>query len=258
MTLGRRLVRLYPGSLRDRWGSALEVEVHVGGWKSLPNVIVSILDMWLHPVVWPAASCAQRRRRAAVMALAIAIVGWLLGYVIVQMGTLIPMSIEHSWSLDASDIMVLLGIALVAPRLRFTLGAWTTLLRQILRRLALPLTVGVAVLMRVHLGSAPVTPTLRGIELFSWWFALTIGAIQVCHVLASLGIDVVVPPRPLRLRLGIWVLAAAFAMGGAVVVGSGVVSGHLGLLTATSGTVMLMLAIACAATLRDLYAVGGL
>jgi hypothetical protein len=252
MSLSRCLVRLYPGSLRDRWGSGLEAEAQACGWKSLLNLVVSILDMWLHPVVWPAKSSAQRRRRAAAMAVAIALSGWLLGYMIVQVGTLIPASLEHSWSLETSDILVLLGLVLVAPRPRFTPGALAALLRQVARRLALPLALGAGVLVAVHLGSMRMSAGFKHVELVCWWIALALGAIQVCQVVASLGTDVIVPPRPRRLRLGIGVLGAAFALGGSVVLGSGFASGHLGPLAATLGAGLLLLTITCAATLRDL------
>ncbi len=109
------LVRLYPASLRERWGAGLEDEVNAGGWRRLPNLLLGLLDMWAHPVVWPTNSAARRRRRAAVLAFVLGLCGWLIGHVAVE-DAMLPTSLTHSWSLYLSDGLVLAELILAVPR----------------------------------------------------------------------------------------------------------------------------------------------
>ena len=126
------IVRLYPAPLRERWGPDLEGEAGAGGLRRLPDLLIGALDMWAHPVVWPADTPAQRRRRATVLAFVVGLGGWLIGHLAVQELDL-PATMTHSWSLDLSDVLLLAGLLLVTPlpRRRTELGR---LVRQSARR----------------------------------------------------------------------------------------------------------------------------
>lgn len=189
------------------------------------------------------------------MAIAVTLAGWLVEHAVVeQLGLRLP-SILRSWGLPsyAFDILTLFGLALVAPRPRLTFGAATTMLRQAVRRLAVPVLLGAGVVVTVHARVGTDLPLpLRLCVLGCWWIALTLSAFQLCQVVAGLGTDVTVPPRPCRLRLGIGILAAKLTMAGAVVVGSSVAGGLPDTLSPAAGAGLLLLASACAWTLRDL------
>lgn len=252
MSFTRRLVRLYPGCLRDRWGPDLEAEARVQGWRSWPNLVVHLLDMWLHPVVWPATSGTQRRGRAAVLSIAVALAGWWWGYVLDEQGEPLSPAVAHSWLPRVWDLLLLAGLALVAPCPRPTVRVVITVCRRASRRLAPPVLLAAAVLAGVHLGAAKLPPLARHAVLACWWVALAMGVVGVCQVVARLGTDVAAPPRAPRLRVGLGLLAAAFVTDGLTVLGVALVRGGLGPPAALLTGGLVLLTITCAVTLRDL------
>jgi hypothetical protein len=247
------LVRLYPPSLRDRWGAGLEDEVSVGGWRRLPNLLVGVLDMWAHPVVWPADSAAQRRRRAAVLAFAVGLGGWLTGHVAVE-ESLLPTSLTRSWTLDLSDVLVLAGLVLVVPLPRLVVPDVVRLATRVARKLAVPVLVGSVVVVRAN-EAVEMSAGTRTALLTGWWLALVLGAIQVCHVVAGRGTDLMLPPHPIRLRLGLGTIAASFALAGTIVLASTLAHGASAPLAALVGGSLLVLTVLCGWTLQDLYTV---
>ncbi|WP_134728268.1 MULTISPECIES: hypothetical protein [Amycolatopsis] len=251
MSWAARLVRLYPASLRSRWGAGLEDEARAAGWRRLPNLVVGALDMWVHPVVWPADSAAQRRSRASALVFAAGLSGWLLGHVAVE-DSLLPENVVHSWAANISDVLVLAGLVLVVPLPRLSVRAMLRLVAQALRRLAVPVVIGGAVYVAANL-SASLSPGLRITLLVGWWLALVLGSVQVCTVVAGLDPEDVVAPEPGRLWWGIGMVAAALAVGGGVVLWSTVVDGVTGLLPLVLGGALLVLTALCGWTLRDLY-----
>lgn len=254
MSVGAGIVRLYPAPFRERWGAALEQEANGAGWRSWPNLIVGIADMWLHPTVWPAESPLQRRRRAAATAFALALSGWLAGYLVVEQGSRpSPAAITL---MNLCDGLTLLGLLFVAPIPRRTMVAIRTVIDRSGRRLALPTLLGIAALIAAHGVTVSTTPaTLRVAVLLCWWSALALGAVRVCRVVAGLGADIVVAPSIGRLRVGIGMLVAAMTCAALIVLSSLLTSGHLDPLPAGLGLTLLLLAAACTATLRDLSAV---
>lgn len=254
MNVGAGIVRLYPAPLRERWGAALEQAANNAGWRSWPNLMLGVADMWLHPTVWPAESPLQRRRRAAATAFAFALGGWLLGYLVVEQGPR-PTPVVITL-MNLCDGLTLLGLLFVAPIPRRTMAAIRTVIDRSGRRLALPALLGIGALVAAHGVVGSTSPAaLRVAVVLCWWSALALGAVRVCRVVADLGADVVVAPSIGRLRVGIGMLVAAMTCAAVVVLASLLTSGHLDPLPAGLGLTLLLLAVACAATLRDLRAV---
>ncbi|MGI5233024.1 hypothetical protein [Actinoallomurus iriomotensis] len=247
------LVRLYPAAFRSRWGPALEGEIGTGGWKAWPNVLAGIADMWLHPVVWPAESCTQRYRRAATMAVAVSAVCWFITHAVMELHAPLPVKTAGSWPMSVCSLLMLLGLALVAPRPRMTLNAVIAVVRCAAARFAVPVALGAGVVVCVDTGAYTAAPTLlRPVLLACWWTALALAAIQSCRIVAAFGQAVVVPPRPGRLKLGLWVLAAAVTAPGPILLHASTTNGHLDLLSAASGAGLLVLVPAFAGTLYDI------
>ncbi|MET8627859.1 hypothetical protein ABZW30_29650 [Kitasatospora sp. NPDC004669] len=249
----RSLVRLYPDAFRVRWGAMVEDEARGAGWKSWPNLIVGIVDMWLHPALWPADAPAQRQRRVATMGITVALAAWFLSHITAEQGDPLSSSVA-SGIMHGCTTLLLIGIALVAPRPRPTLSATITLLRWGVRRLTVPTLLGTSVVVVVHGGIDPTAspPTLRAALLAGWWIALGLGAIQIPRIFTGVGADAVVPPHAGRLRAGVWTLAAASATGGATILGAAVADGGFHPLGAAVGVGLLLLTAVCAGTLRDL------
>ncbi|MBO1414433.1 hypothetical protein [Streptomyces sp. FH025] len=250
----RSLVRLYPDAFRERWGAMVEDEARGTGWKSWPNLVVGIVDMWLHPAVWPADSPAQRQRRVATMGITVALAAWFLGHLAAEQAGPLPAEAVREAVMHGCTVLLLLGIALVAPLPRPTPGAAITLLSWAVRRLAGPTALGTVVVVLVHGGidADASPPTLRTAVLAAWWIALGLGAIQIPRIFTGVGADAVVPPGPGRLRAGVWTLAGASATGGATLLGGSVTGAGLHPLGAGIGVGLLLLTAVCAGTLRDL------
>jgi hypothetical protein len=214
--------------------------------------VAGIADMWLHPVVWPAESRAQRCRRAATMAVAVSAVCWFVTHAVMELHAPLSARVARSWPMSACGLLMLLGLGLVAPRPRMTLTAVIAVVRQAAARFAVPVTLGAGVVVCVHTGAYAAAPTLlRPVLLTCWWTALALAAIQSCRIVAALGHAVAVPPRPGRLRLGLWILAAAATTPGPILLRASATGGHLDLLSAASGAALLVLAPAFIGTLND-------
>ncbi|WP_035791699.1 hypothetical protein [Kitasatospora mediocidica] len=252
--VARSLVRLYPDAFRERWGTMVEDEARGAGWKSWPNLIVGIVDMWLHPALWPADSPAQRQRRIATMGITVALAAWFLSHLTAEQGDPLSSGLARSGIMHGCTALLLLGIALVAPRPRPTMSATITLLWWAVRRLTVPTVLGTSVVTVVHGGIDPMASpsTLRAAVLAGWWIALGLGAIQIPRIFTGVGADAVVPPHAGRLRAGVWTLAAASATGGATILGVSAADSSFHLLGATVGVGLLLLTAVCAGTLRDL------
>ncbi|MFG2918836.1 hypothetical protein ACGF0D_38870 [Kitasatospora sp. NPDC048298] len=252
--VARSLVRLYPDAFRERWGSMVEDEARGAGWKSWPNLTAGIVDMWLHPALWPADSPTQRHRRVATMGITVALAAWFLSHLAAEQASPQPTDGVRNGVMHGCTTLLLLGIALVAPRPRPTPSAALTLLGWALRRLAVPTVLGAAVVVLVHGGvdADASPPTLRTAVLAAWWIALGLGAIQIPRIFTGIGADAVVPPGTGRLRVGVWTLAAASATGGATILGVSITGDSFQLLGAGIGVGLLLLTGVCAGTLRDL------
>lgn len=252
MSVTRMLVRLYPESFRERWGSALEADAQSAGWRSWPSLLASVIDMWLHPVVWPAKSASQRRYRAAAMALTVTLTIWFVGRAAVAYHSPLSQQAHGVWNLtDCAELMVL-GMALILPLPRLTKHAMTTLLRRAVQALAAPTILGVGALVFVHSGGPTMVSKSRLLVVGCYWLALALGAIQVSWIIGTLGTSVVVPPRPARLRLGIAILAVGGALASLITFSSAVSGDGFDVLSAATGGCLLILTSTFVSTLRDL------
>ncbi|MEU0570628.1 hypothetical protein ABZ297_35275, partial [Nonomuraea sp. NPDC005983] len=203
--------------------------------------------------IWPADSRAQRRQRAATMAISVAAACSFLTLAATELDT--PLSaVAGTWPMTVCGVLMLLGTALVAPRPRLTPGAAVIVLRQAVRRLAAPAIVGAGVVACVHSGVdvAGVSAPVRLALLACWWSALAAGAVQCCRIVAGLGAGVAVPPRPGRLHLGIWTLAGAGAGTAAVVFSVFVTGARHDPMSGAMGAALFVLVWAFVATVLDL------
>jgi hypothetical protein len=188
------------------------------------------------------------------MGITVALAAWFLGHLAAEQAGPLPADGIRNGVMHGCTTLLLLGIALVAPRPRPTLGAAITLLGWAVRRLAAPTVLGTAVVVLVHSGvqADASPPTLRTAVLAAWWIALGLGAIQIPRIFTGVGADAVVPPGTGRLRAGVWTLAGASAVGGATIFGVSVTADGFHLLGAGIGGGLLLLTAVCAGTLRDL------
>jgi hypothetical protein len=248
MSITRRLVGLYPRPFRDRWGPALESEASTTGWRSSPNLALTLVGMWLHPVIWPAASTAQRRVRAAYLIFTVSAIGWLIGHAALEMTGAVPRSLAHSWILNCCDVLMILGLTLVLPVPRLRYGP---LLKLAIRRLALPVLLGALVVIVANDPTASsASPSFRWTVVGCWWLALAAGLVQAIRVITSF--DAVRAPGPLRLRFGLWIATLGLALSGAIIFTSALTVGRDKLLGAAAAAAILTLAVAATGTVRDL------
>ncbi|MFG1643263.1 hypothetical protein ACGFMK_23465 [Amycolatopsis sp. NPDC049252] len=205
MTVAQGLVRLYPRAFRDRWGADLAAEVRTSGPRSWPNLLAGVADMWLHPAAWPARSAAQRQARLVAMAVIVTGIGWFAAHLMIEGTRGLPRM------LDVCAVAVVAGLLLAVPRP--APATLTALGRRLLRRLAGPAVLGVAVVAVVHGTGGAFAPPIRLTVLACWWGSWGWAVIQVARTIAGAGADPAVPPR--RFRFGVRVLAAAAAATGA-------------------------------------------
>ncbi|MEU0090038.1 hypothetical protein [Kribbella sp. NPDC006257] len=249
MSLTHRLIALYPRPFRDRWGPALESEAGTTGWRSSPDLARTLIGMWIHPVIWPATSPAQRRLRAAHLAFAVSAVGWLTGHAALELTGAVPRSLARSWILTSCDALMITGLALVLPlpRLRY----FHQLAHLIARRLAVPALLGALIVAAANNFTASAIPLVgRWAIVGCWWLTLATGAIQAIRVLTSF--DPVHAPGPRRLRIGLWLATLGLALSGAIIFTATLTAGTDKLIGVVTATAILGLALAVTATVHDL------
>jgi hypothetical protein len=253
VTIHRSLVRLYPAAFRDRWGPALEDDARAAGWKGWPGLLAGIADMWLHPAIWPADSRAQRLGRVAVLGITATALGGLLARAAAARGSLLGAVPGVAWAQWPCLGLFVLGLGLVAPLPRLSWSAAAALLGRAVRRLAVPVLLGVAMVTVARRDTAAVASGFgHRLALVGYWGLLVVGAVQACRVVAGLGSSVLAAPRPWRLRLGIGSLLAASVLTAAVVLGAGLAHRQVDGPAVGAGVGLVLLAWALAAALRDL------
>ena len=251
MSATGRLVRLYPAPFRDRWGAALEADAESAGPRGWPDLVRGILDMWLHPTMWPADIPARRWRRASVLAATVAVGCWFVAHLATE--TYPPLGpAGRSPAMNGAALLMLTGLALIAPWPHRSWRAATMVVRRAVRRFTLPAGLGGSVLAWVHLDGPLGSPWLRAALFLAWYAALAGGGVQSCRFVADLDATVAVPPRPRRLQLGLCALLAATAVS-AGALGAASISGRtVDPLPALIGIGLLLLGTIALGTLRDL------
>lgn len=204
MNMARGLVRLYPSPFRDQWGAALAEDAAAQGWRSVPNLVAGLVDMWLHPAIWPVGWRGQRGGRVAAMAVMITVASWLIAH----------LATTHPHALNVCAGMLALGLLLVAPLPRPKPRALLAITSRAVRLFAVPVLLGAVVVIAVN-NDIDVLP--RAVLLAGWWGAWLLALIQGGRLIANLGPDMVRPPRPLRIWLGIIALAGAAITAGVAV-----------------------------------------
>jgi hypothetical protein len=145
----------------------------------------------------------------------------------------------------------LVGLALVVPRPRITRYAVATALSHLVRRLAAPAVAGTVVVVCAHVDAAIPVPARLAL-LVSWYTALALAAAQCCRLVARLGTTVAEPPRPDRLRAGLWTLTVAGTVAGLGIGTAGLSGGSFDPVCAALGVGLLVLACTAVGTIRDL------
>ena len=251
MSAARRLIGLYPRPFREQWGEDIEREVHARGARSWPNLARGIVDSWLHPMIWPADTDRRRRARASVMAIATTATCWYLIHFAAEMDPRFAAGTPRAAGLNACMLLMLAGLALVAPRPRLNRHAAVTMLAQLVRGFALPAGLAAAVAIWAPTATG-APPALRFTALITWYGALALAAVQSCRIAAQLGRLVAEPPRRGPLRIGLYTLTAADAGAGGIIASAAVANHSLHPLATALGPGVLALTAATLATLRDL------
>jgi len=252
MSLTRVLLRLHPAPFRERWGPELEADAQAAGRRSWSNLLASAIDMWLHPVVWPAESASQRHHRAAAMALAVTLTIWFIGRAATTNDSLLSWHAHRAWNMADCVALMLLGVVLILPLPRPTWNAVTTLLRKSFQALAAPAILGVGGLLFVRHAHPAALSTARLLVTASYWLTLALGTIQVGRIVGTISTSVVTPPSPARLRLGIGILAVGGALASWISLSSVVAGSGFDIVSAAAGGCLLILTCMFISLLRDL------
>ncbi|HET9168107.1 MAG TPA: hypothetical protein VFN97_01690 [Actinospica sp.] len=247
----RLLLRLHPAAFRERWGAALEAEASAAGRRSWPGLLASAAGLWLHPVVWPAESAAQRRHRAAAAAFTLTLATWLVGRAGTTNDPRLTWHAHRALNIAECAALMLLGTLVIMPLPRPTPRALAALLRRSLRALAAPAALAVAGLVFVNAAHPAAHSATRLLVTATYWFTLALGAVQAARIVGTVSTSAVTPPRPTRLRLGIAVLAIGCALTAWISLSSTVTGHGFDAVSAAAGSGMLMLTAWFLSLLRD-------
>jgi hypothetical protein len=253
MSVVRVLLRLHPAPFRERWGPELEADAQAAGARSWPNLVANALDMWLHPVIWPADSASQRQHRAATTALAITLAAWFTGRAATANDSQVTWQAHPVWNVADCAMLMLLGAALVLPLPRPTPNAVAALLRKSVTSLAAPAALGIGALIFVHTTHPATGSTARLLVTASYWLTLGLAAIQVGRIIGTTGTAVLSPPSPERLRLGIGILTVGSALSSWITLSSLAAGDGVDGVSATAGGCLLALTCMLFSILRDLH-----
>ncbi|HET7016727.1 MAG TPA: hypothetical protein VFI65_22585 [Streptosporangiaceae bacterium] len=251
MSVTRTLLRLYPASVREHWGLMLETDAQSAGWRTWPNLVAAVVDMWLHPVIWPAESIRHRRHRAAAMALVVTVTIFVIGRAAAASDSTLTRH-SHVWTLTDCALLMSCGAILILPLPRTGRQAVTTLLRKA-ATLVVPLSIAVGSLVfawgvgRAELSSAqPWVATC-------FWLALAAAAVLASRIVwTTVGSVALTPPGPARLHLGFAVLITGGALASWITLSAAVRGGRFDPMSALTGACLLALTFTLVLTLNDL------
>ncbi len=252
MRITQSLLRLYPASVRDYWGSMLETDAQTAGWRSWPNLVAAAVDMWLHPVIWPAASIRDRRHRAAAMALVITVTIGIIGRVAAATDSTLTRH-QRAWTLTDCAVLLAFGVALILPLPRPSRDAVAQLLRSAARTLAVPLLIAVGAAAFAQGAGPAELSSARPWVAACFWLALAVAAVQASRIVwTTVGSVVLTPPNSARLHLGFSVLIAGGTLASWITISAAVAGGGFDPLSALAGAGLLTSTLTLVLTLRDL------
>jgi hypothetical protein len=250
MSMGDRLVRLYPRPFQAQWGAdirAATVRVH-----DVPGLALGIVDMWLHPAVWPADTRQRRLNRVCVTAVALAMATWLLSHLLAETDGHLVADATREAGLAASAVIIALGAVFVAPWPRADTVMVRWLAAESVKRLTIPAAVGAGAALFAHT-MAPSTPAgLRLVILLSWYLAIASGLFQTCRILATMDPARSRLPSTTRMRAGMALLTTATAATAAMVLSFAATTRTEVALPAVAGVGLAALTVLSVSTTRDL------
>jgi hypothetical protein len=234
MSMGDRLVRLYPRPFQAQWGAdirAATVRVH-----DVPGLALGIVDMWLHPAVWPADTRQRRLNRVCVTAVALAMATWLLSHLLAETdGHLVADATREAGLAASADTVMVRWLA-----------------AESVKRLTIPAAVGAGAALFAHT-MAPSTPAgLRLVILLSWYLAIASGLFQTCRILATMDPARSRLPSTTRMRAGMALLTTATAATAAMVLSFAATTRTEVALPAVAGVGLAALTVLSVSTTRDL------
>lgn len=252
MRMTRALLRLYPASIREYWGSMLEADAQSAGWRSWPNIVAAAVDMWLHPVIWPAESLRERRHRAVAMALAVTVTIGIIGRAAAASDSTLSQYPPGAWRLTDCARLLAIGAALILPLPRPGRDAIAMLFRTAFRALAVPLFLVVGAIVFAQSAETAELSTAKPLVAACFWLALVAGAVQAIRVVCTTGSVVLTPPSSARLYLGFAVLITGCVLASWITIRAAVHGSGFDPLSAVTGAALLTLAFTLVSTLRDL------
>lgn len=247
----RLLLRLHPAAFRERWGAALEAEARAAGRRSWPGLLASAVDLWLHPVIWPATSASQRRHRAAAGAFTLTLATWFVGRAGTANDPRMTWRAHRGLNVTECAALMLLGAVAIMPLPRLSRQAVLALLHKTVQALAAPAVLFCAELILVHALQPAAHSAARLLITATYWLTLALGAVQAARIVGTVSASAVTPPRPARLRFGIAVLAVGCALTAFVSLSSNLTGHGFDAVSAAAGSVMLLLTAWFVSILRD-------
>ncbi|HTJ71677.1 MAG TPA: hypothetical protein VL551_29325 [Actinospica sp.] len=245
------LLRLHPAAFRERWGAALEADASAAGRRSWPGLLANAADLWLHPVIWPAKSAAQRRHRAAAAAFTLTLATWFVDRAGTANDPRLTWRAHRTLNVTECAAFMLLGVIMIMPLPRPTRQAATTLLRRTLRALAAPAVLFFAELILVRALTPAAHSAAHPLIAACYWSTLALGAVQTSRIVGTISTSAVTPPHPTRLRLGIAILATGCALTAFISLSSTTTGHGFDAVSAASGSGMLLLTAWFLTILRD-------
>jgi hypothetical protein len=250
MSMVDRLVRLYPRPFQAQWGAdirASTVRAH-----DVPGLALGIVDMWLHPAVWPADTRQRRLNRVCVTAVALAMASWLLSHLLVETdGHLVADSTREA-GLAASAVAIAIGAVFVAPWPRADTALLRWLAAESVKRLTIPTAVAAGAALFAHTVAPSAPVALRLFILVCWYLAIATGLFQTCRILATMDPARSRLPSTARIHAGMALLTTATAASAAVVLSFAATTRTEVALPAVAGVALAALTLLSVSTTRDL------
>jgi len=249
MNVVDRLVRLYPQPFQAQWGA--EIRASTIRAHDVPGLAFGVLDMWLHPAVWPADTRQRRLNRVCVAAVALAMATWLLSHLLVETDGHLVADATREAGLATSAVAIAVGAVLVAPWPRGDAAMLRWLAAQSVKRLTIPAAVAAGAGLFAHT-SASAPMALGVATLVCWYLAIAGGLFQTCRILATMDPARSRVPSTARVHAGMALLTTATAATAAMVLSFAATTRTEVALPAVAGVALAALTLLAVSTTRDL------